>query len=40
MATFEEIYEGLLKRYNALDVPQCIYCESTDTASVECGVIR
>ena len=40
MATFSEVYEKLLKRYNALDVPQCIYCESTDTASVECGVIR
>ena len=40
MATFSEVYEKLLKRYNALDVPHCIYCESTDTASVECGVIR
>jgi hypothetical protein len=40
MATFSEVYEKLLKRYNALDVPQCIHCESTDTAAVECGVIR
>ncbi len=40
MATFNEVYEGLLKRYNALDLPQCIHCGSADTATVQCGVIR
>ncbi len=40
MATFSEVYEEILKQYNEMDVPQCIRCGSTDTASVECGVIR
>ncbi len=40
MANFYEVYEEMLEQYNAMDVPQCIHCESTDTASVECGVIR
>ncbi len=40
MSTFSEDYEEILQRYSAMDVPQCIHCESTDTASVECGVIR
>ena len=40
MATFEQVYAKILKQYNAMDVPQCVHCESVDTASVECGVIR
>ena len=40
MAAFGEVYEKILKQYNAMDVPQCIHCESADTASVQCGVIR
>ena len=40
MATFEQVYARILQQYNAMDVPQCVHCESTDTASVECGVIR
>ena len=40
MATFGDVYEKLLKQYNALDVPQCVYCEGSDTATVQCGVIR
>ncbi|MDC1301754.1 hypothetical protein N8Z04_01330 [bacterium] len=40
MPTFDEVYEKLLARYNAMEVPQCVYCKSTDTASVQCGVIR
>ena len=40
MANFSEVYEEILERYNAMDVPQCIHCESPDTASVQCGVIR
>ncbi len=39
MATFGRRYEEILKSYNAMDVPQCIYCKSPDTASVQCGVI-
>ena len=39
MANFSEVYEEILERYNATDVPQCIHCESPDTASVECGII-
>mgnify|MGYP001254715082 CR=1 FL=1 len=39
MATFGKNYEKILEQYNAMDVPQCIYCESPDTASVECGII-
>ena len=39
MANFSEVYEEILERYNAMDVPQCIHCESPDTASVECGII-
>ena len=39
MANFSEVYEEILERYNAMDVPPCIYCESPDTASVECGII-
>ena len=40
MDTFGEVYAKILKQYNGMDVPECIYCVSTDTASVECGVIR
>ena len=40
MAKFSEVYEEILELYNAMDVPQCIHCESSDTASVQCGVIR
>ena len=40
MANFSEVFEEILEQYNALDVPQCIHCGSTDTASVQCGVIR
>ncbi|MDA7888965.1 hypothetical protein N9A79_00135 [Pirellulales bacterium] len=39
MAKFSEVYEEILEQFNAMDVPQCIYCESQDTASVECGII-
>ena len=40
LANFSEVYERILDQYNGMDVPQCIHCGSTDTASVECGVIR
>ena len=40
MATLEQVYAKILKQYNEMDVPQCVHCASTDTASVECGVIR
>ena len=40
MANFSEVYEKILARYNAMAVPRCIHCESPDTASVQCGVIR
>ena len=40
MAKFSEVYEEILEQFNAMDVPHCIHCESTDTASVQCGVIR
>ena len=39
MANFSEVYEEILEQFNAMDVPQCIYCECPDTASVQCGVI-
>ena len=34
MANFGDVYERILEQYNAMDVPQCIHCESTDTSSV------
>ena len=40
MAKFSEVYEEILEQFNAMNVPPCIYCESPDTASVQCGVIR
>ena len=40
MAKFSEVYEEILEQFNAMDVPPCIHCESPDTASVQCGVIR
>ncbi|MDB4365755.1 hypothetical protein N9Z08_02390 [Pirellulales bacterium] len=40
MAAFGEVYAKILKQYNEMDVPQCVHCTSTDTASVECGIIR
>ena len=40
MAKFSEVYEEILEQFNAMSVPQCIHCESPDTASVQCGVIR
>ena len=40
MANFSEVYEEILEQFNAMNVPPCIHCESPDTASVQCGVIR
>ena len=40
MANFSEVHEELLEQFNVMSVPRCIHCESPDTASVQCGVIR